>query len=98
MTNRTRELAFNNIKKSQGLYPYYVNIDRLAGPALLCSDCFHDEGLRLDAKQIGISSKDPCPSCGSVTGSKLTRQIVRELCYRFFVRGSIARFSFGDFH
>lgn len=89
--------AFHDIKKSQGLYPYYSNIDRNEGDLILCSDCFNDEGLRLDAYKIGLENPAKCPNCSSEHGKKLTKQIVRELCYRFFVRGTIERFEYGGF-
>lgn len=92
MTNYVKEL-----KKTQGLYPYYSDINRNDGDVILCSDCFNDEGLRLDAFKIGIEIDTKCPNCSSEHGNKLTKQIVRELCYRFFVRGTIERFDFGGF-
>lgn len=91
------ELAFQKIKKTQGLYPYFSDINRNYGDLVLCSDCFYDEGLRLDAFQIGIENVAKCPNCSSEHGKKLTKQIVRELCYRFFVRGTIERFDYGGF-
>lgn len=91
------ELAFQEIKKNQGLYPYYSDIDRLQGNQILCSECFQDEGLRLDAFQIGIDNINKCPNCSSEKGKKLTKQIIRELCYRFFVRGTIEHFDYGGF-
>jgi len=91
------EIAYQEIKKTQGLYPYYSDIDRNKGDLVLCSDCFNDEGLRLDAIKIGIEKSDKCPNCSSLTGKKLTKQIVRELCYRFFVRGTIEHFDYGGF-
>lgn len=91
------ELAYRELKKSQGLYPYFSDIKREEGDLILCSDCFNDEGLRLDAIQIGIDKDSKCPNCLSDQGIKLTKQIVRELCYRFFVRGTIERFDYGGF-
>lgn len=90
-------LAYQNIKKGQGLYPYYSDVSRTEGDLILCSNCFNDEGLSLDASLIGIENTSKCPNCSSETGKKLTRQIVRELCYRFFVRGTIERFNYGGF-
>jgi hypothetical protein len=91
------ELAYQKLKKTQGLYPYFSDINRDDGDLVLCSKCFHDEGLRLDAFQIGIENGSKCPNCSSEHGKKLTKQIVRELCYRFFVRGTIERFDYGGF-
>lgn len=91
------ELAHKEFMKTQGLYPYFSDMERLNGDLILCSDCFNDEGLRLDAVEIGIESDIKCPNCSSETGKKLTKQITRELCYRFFVRGTIERFDYGGF-
>ena len=64
---------------------------------LACSECFCDQGLRLDAQQLGEndSSTVVCPNCGSTTGSKLTSEILYRLAYRFFVWGSWNRTDFG---
>jgi len=91
------KLAFQKVKESQGLYPYYSDVNRTDGELILCSDCFTDEGLSLDASKIGLENDTKCPNCSSENGKKLTRQIVRELCYRFFVRGTIERFNYGGF-
>jgi hypothetical protein len=61
----------------------------------LCSDCFHDQGLRLDAIRIGIEENSPCPSCGSRTGRKLNRELIGALAYRFFVWGTVRRHRYG---
>jgi len=89
--------SYQQIKKTQGLYPYYSDVERTEGGYVLCSDCFNDEGLRLDSFKIGIEDQSTCWNCSSKSGRKLTRQIVRELCYRFFVRGTIEKFEFGGF-
>lgn len=89
--------VYEKILETQGLYPFYSDQDRLEGGPVLCSDCFNDEGLRLDAWSIGIEDHFPCPSCGRQSGKKLTKHIVRELCYRFFVRGTIEKFEYGGF-
>ena len=62
---------------------------------LLCSDCFHDEGLKIDAYKIGINNNDKCPKCNSTSGHKLTKGLVQDLCYSFFVRGTILKFEYG---
>jgi hypothetical protein len=61
----------------------------------LCSDCFQDRGLHLDAKQIGVADDSTCPSCGSSTGRKLNPELIKELAYRFFVRGTLNRRDYG---
>jgi hypothetical protein len=62
---------------------------------ILCSDCFSDQGLRLNALQVGIESSSECANCGLATGRKLTKELVAHLAERFFVRGTINRFEFG---
>jgi RES domain len=61
----------------------------------LCSDCFRDQGLHLDAKQIGIADDSACPSCGSRTGKKLNPDLIKKLAHRFFVRGTLSRCDYG---
>ncbi|MDN3674344.1 RES family NAD+ phosphorylase [Flavobacterium branchiarum] len=64
---------------------------------LICSNCFKDEGLKIDAKQIGIENDEPCKKCKSEEGAKLTKDLTRDLCYRFFVRGTIEKCEYGGF-
>ncbi|HWO27779.1 MAG TPA: RES family NAD+ phosphorylase [Candidatus Acidoferrum sp.] len=61
----------------------------------LCSNCFHDRGLRLDAERIGIEETSLCLSCGSPTGRKLNRDLIAALAHRFFVWGTIHRCEYG---
>ena len=61
----------------------------------LCSNCFHDQGLRLDAKQLGSLDNSICPQCRSSDGSKLTEDLIKHLAHRFFVRGTIIRQDYG---
>ncbi|PYJ46773.1 MAG: RES domain-containing protein [Verrucomicrobia bacterium] len=61
----------------------------------LCSDCFRDEGLRLDSEQIGISEKSRCPNCGSSDGKKLNIERLTMLAHRFFVWGTLHRCNYG---
>lgn len=62
---------------------------------LLCSDCFCDEGLKIDAFLIGKQDNLKCPNCKSENGHKLSKALVQQLCYRFFVIGTIQRFEYG---
>lgn len=89
------ELAAKKLMATQGMFPYFNEEKKFEGDRLLCSNCFTDEGLRLDAQKIGIDEGNRCPQCGSSAGRKLTKELVRELCYRFFVRGTIKRFEYG---
>lgn len=62
---------------------------------VLCSDCFNDQGLRLDAVQIGIQVNSVCPNCRKKTGRKLTSRLLGELTHRFFVWGTVYRCEYG---
>lgn len=64
---------------------------------LLCSKCFKDEGLIILAFKIGIADDGECPCCKSNNGYKLTKKLVRGLCYAFFVRGTIHKLDYGGF-
>jgi len=64
---------------------------------LLCSKCFRDEGLYLDAEKIGVENDEICQNCNSKNGKKLTKKLVRNLCYRFFVRGTVEKLDYGGF-
>lgn len=66
-----------------------------SGEIFLCSSCFKDEGLKIDAYTIGIVNNEICPNCKLDNGHKLTKELVRKLCYRFFVQGTIKRFEYG---
>lgn len=61
----------------------------------ICSNCFYDEGLRLDAFKIGIIDTSICPNCKVSAGNKLSKDLIHLLCYRFFVRGTIFKTEYG---
>jgi hypothetical protein len=61
----------------------------------ICSECFLDFGLKIDAFQVGIENSSECLNCKSQNGKKLNKQLIDKLCYRFFVRGSILKANFG---
>ena len=62
---------------------------------LLCSDCFADEGLRIDAYKQGIDKEGECPKCRSSSGRKLTKDRIESLAWRFFVSGTTRRGAYG---
>ena len=62
---------------------------------LLCSDCFTDEGLRIDAFKLGIEEHVKCPNCHSQEGRKLTKELIESLAWRFFVGGTTVRCDYG---
>ncbi len=65
------------------------------GTPLLCSDCFVDEGLRIDAYKHGFEKEGDCPNCKSPNGRKLTKDHVEALAWRFFVSGTTVRGAYG---
>lgn len=62
---------------------------------ILCSCCFKDDGLRIEAEKLGKKIVGVCPKCGSWKGHKLTNEDVEELQFRFFWEGSFYRSEFG---
>ena len=62
---------------------------------LLCSDCFRDHGLSLDARSFGVELAAACPQCGSGSGRKLDRDRLLALAETFFVRGTLVRAEYG---
>ncbi|MGN8037841.1 RES domain-containing protein [Chitinophaga sp. 22321] len=61
----------------------------------VCSNCFTDEGLRLEAIKIGKDDPTPCPNCQSPTGKKLGSSELYDLASTFFVNGSVFRTEYG---
>jgi len=62
---------------------------------LLCSNCFADEGLRIDAAKHGLEQQGDCPNCKSPTGRKLTKKHIESIAWRFFVSGTTIRCEYG---
>lgn len=62
---------------------------------LLCSNCFVDEGLRIDASKRGLEQEGNCPNCKSPNGRKLTKNHIQKLAWRFFVAGTTIRTEYG---
>jgi hypothetical protein len=62
---------------------------------VVCSDCFNDRGLKLDAERFGVIDASTCPNCGSITGRKLNADILGDLTHRFFVWGTLQRCDYG---
>lgn len=65
------------------------------GEILLCSECFQNEGLKLDARQIAVTDKTACPNCSNLNGAKLDCEDIIYLPSRFFVRGSLEWMDYG---
>jgi len=62
---------------------------------LLCSNCFFDEGLRIDSWKHGVEQQGECQSCKSSDGRKLTKDHILSIAHRFFVSGTTIRFDYG---
>lgn len=56
---------------------------------IICSDCFKNEGLRIEAERLGIKSDRPCSHCGSTEGAKFSTGTLETLLRNFFVAGSV---------
>lgn len=62
---------------------------------VVCSRCFSNEGLILDATKIGVEIEVECPNCGNLDGLKLDAELLQRLAYRYFVQGTTVRFDYG---
>jgi hypothetical protein len=62
---------------------------------LACSECFKDQGLKADARQIGANTSIACPQCKSIDGSKLTKDNLSALAYSFYVIGTLRKYNYG---
>jgi RES domain len=67
---------------------------RMSGP-VLCSDCFVDHGLAIEAQKLGHKSNRRCRNCHWISGAKLYRNDVEELARSFFVNGTRIKTEFG---
>ena len=54
----------------------------------LCSDCFRDNGLRLEAKRMGKEHIGVCPNCKAADGYALDSDCLRNLQRQFFLRAT----------
>jgi hypothetical protein len=62
---------------------------------VLCSECFHDQGLRHDAARKGVENNSACINCGSERGRKLDRLTLNSVVHAFFMWGTLYRSEFG---
>ena len=62
---------------------------------LLCSNCFNDEGLRLNASRLGLLNNEACPNCKNTQGAKLDRNALESLSFNFFVQGTMHYTPYG---
>ena len=71
------------------------NALRSSEALVACSNCFTNEGLRLDAEHLGANDSLKCPRCTTVDGRKFTFDRLITLAQHFFVWGSVRRFRYG---
>lgn len=90
------EEAFKKVIEAQGKDVHHSEHNPNSD-FLLCSNCFFDQGLKIDAFVIGVENDQSCPNCNSESGHKLTKDLVQKLCYRFFVRGTIEKCKYGGY-
>jgi hypothetical protein len=62
---------------------------------ILCSNCFNDSGLQIEACKIGRKVIGACPNCTTLNGHKLQNSDLEQLVVNFFWRGSFYRTEFG---
>ena len=93
--NERFKSALEYILQSQEADIQELVADDYSGVPLLCSDCFHDEGLRLTTARIGQRDMSKCPNCGSQRGMKLSKPSLAVLARQFFVWGTIQRARYG---
>jgi hypothetical protein len=62
---------------------------------VLCSDCFQDPGLRMDAEGLGVATDGTCPVCRSEKGKKLDVERFAALARGSFVWGTMLRCDYG---
>lgn len=62
---------------------------------VLCSNCFENEGLILEATQLGVLDNRPCANCESTAGYKLSRSQLSSLAHLYFVLGTTIRPDYG---
>lgn len=70
-------------------------MDKPSDSPVVCSNCFSDTGLRLDAERIGQNLAGSCPSCSADGYKKLPLAGVGALAHRYFVWGSMWRAKYG---
>ncbi|MBQ8703804.1 MAG: RES family NAD+ phosphorylase [Bacteroidales bacterium] len=62
---------------------------------IACSNCFHDTGLKHEARKVGFQDNSLCPVCMSSSGRKLTLDLLHDLCWNYFVSGSYYKTEYG---
>lgn len=74
---------------------YQIDDASKMNQVVLCSNCFTDQGLRLDSFRLGVQDDSVCPNCVTRDGRKLDKEVIARLAHRFFVRGTLHRTKYG---
>ncbi|MEP3673124.1 MAG: RES family NAD+ phosphorylase [Hyphomicrobiales bacterium] len=69
--------------------------NKLLDQPVLCSACFTDVGLRLEAEKIGVADGKKCKACGKTDGAKIRPSQLESFFVEFFGNGSFSRTEFG---
>src|SRR5712691_12017790 len=62
---------------------------------VVCSECFRDQGLRLEARRLGVVDATVCPNCCAASSHKLNAGLLTTLAYDYSVWGSLRRLDYG---
>ena len=72
------------------------NVSSQSEAFVACSNCFTNQGLKLDAERLGTSDSANCPKCMTTDGLKLTSDRLITLAQHFFVWGSVHKTKYGS--
>ncbi len=85
--------AMEFVKSNEGMH---ISSDMpQSDEIVLCSNCFLDEGLKLESLKIGLNLDSLCPNCHTNDGRKLSKVLTLILAKRFFVEGTRRKGKFG---
>lgn len=62
---------------------------------IACSECFSDDGLKLTVTKYGIKNKQTCGNCGASKGKKVSKELLHDICWEYFINGSAYQSEFG---
>ena len=95
MDDPSFQKAAEFIASHEGNVPRSRGSEGLHDAPVACSNCFVNQGLRLDAELGGVEEDTVCPNCGSQNGRKLSEHMLETLAHRFFVRGTFHQCDYG---
>ncbi len=77
------------------MYPFFSKEETEEQDSGICSACFSDVGLRIEAEKFSSQLSQPCPNCKAQDGHRLTIKDCKILAYRFYILGSVQRVDYG---